>query len=97
MAEVSLKCANGLSWFLDMPTPTSLDLNSDDTREPRRGPGRGGLAVLVVLLALALGGLGFVQYRTLQQLTAAEQQAVASALASFASSTSRPERLTVAG
>jgi outer membrane protein OmpA-like peptidoglycan-associated protein len=74
MAEVSLKCGNGLSWFLDMPTPTSLSLNTDDAREPPRRSGRGGLIALVLLLVLALGALGFVQYRTLQQLATAEQQ-----------------------
>jgi outer membrane protein OmpA-like peptidoglycan-associated protein len=36
--------------------------------------GRGGLAALVVVLALALAGLGFVLYRTMQQLTVAEQR-----------------------
>ena len=56
-----------------MSRTTSLSLNSDEPREPARG-GRGGLAALVVVLALALAGLGFVLYRTMQQLTVAEQR-----------------------
>jgi outer membrane protein OmpA-like peptidoglycan-associated protein len=56
-----------------MSRTTSLSLNADEPGEPARG-GRGGLAALVVVLALALAGLGFVLYRTMQQLTVAEQR-----------------------
>jgi outer membrane protein OmpA-like peptidoglycan-associated protein len=57
-----------------MSKPTTLSLNSDESREPARGGGRGGLAALVVILALALAGLGYVLFRTTQQLKVAEQQ-----------------------
>ncbi|HEY7512894.1 MAG TPA: OmpA family protein [Vicinamibacteria bacterium] len=56
-----------------MPSPTSLSLNSDEPREPAPGRGRA-LAGLVAVLVLALGGLGFVLFRTLQQLSTAERQ-----------------------
>jgi outer membrane protein OmpA-like peptidoglycan-associated protein len=56
-----------------MSRPTSLSLNSEEPREPTRA-GRGGLAALVVVLALALAGLGYVLIRTMQQLKVAEQR-----------------------
>jgi outer membrane protein OmpA-like peptidoglycan-associated protein len=56
-----------------MSRPTSLSLNSEEPREPTRA-GRGGLAALVVVLALALAGLGYVLFRTMQQLKVAEQR-----------------------
>jgi outer membrane protein OmpA-like peptidoglycan-associated protein len=57
-----------------MPSPTTLSLNSDEPREPVRGRGRGGLVALIIILFLALGGLGFVLYQTMLQLASAEQR-----------------------
>ena len=53
---------------------TSLSLRSDDEKEPARSRGRGGLVFLLVLLILALAGLGFLAYRILLRMEAAEQQ-----------------------
>jgi outer membrane protein OmpA-like peptidoglycan-associated protein len=56
-----------------MRSSTSLFLNSDEPREAA-ARGRGGLVALVAVLILALAGLGFVLYRTMQQLTAVERR-----------------------
>jgi len=55
-----------------MPS-TSLSLNSYEPEPPPRGRTRA-LAALVVVLALALAGLSYVLFRTMQQLTVAEQR-----------------------
>ena len=50
-----------------------LSLQSEEPSEPARGRGKG-LAVLVVLLLLCVGGLGFLGYQILQRMTAVERQ-----------------------
>jgi outer membrane protein OmpA-like peptidoglycan-associated protein len=52
----------------------SLSLQSDETREPERDRGKGLLIVLVGLLLLCVGGLGFVVHRNRQRTDAAERQ-----------------------
>jgi outer membrane protein OmpA-like peptidoglycan-associated protein len=52
---------------------TSLSLREDESREPVRRTGRG-LIVLLVLLILALAGMGLVGYRIVERTTAMEQQ-----------------------
>ena len=50
-----------------------LSLQSDEASEPARGRGKG-LVVLVVLLLLAVGGLGFLAYEMRQRTSAMERQ-----------------------
>jgi outer membrane protein OmpA-like peptidoglycan-associated protein len=50
-----------------------LSLQSDETSEPARGPGKG-LVVLVVILLLCVAGLGFLGYQILQRTSAVERQ-----------------------
>jgi outer membrane protein OmpA-like peptidoglycan-associated protein len=52
---------------------TGLSLQSDETRPPERGRGKG-LAVLVAILILLVAGLGFLAYRILQRVAAVERQ-----------------------
>jgi outer membrane protein OmpA-like peptidoglycan-associated protein len=52
---------------------TSLSLQSGETTRPPRGPGKGVIA-LVVLLILLLAGLGLFAYRVLQRAEAVEAQ-----------------------
>ena len=52
---------------------TSLSLREDDSREPVRRTSRG-LILLLVLLILALAGMGLVGYRIVERTTAMEQQ-----------------------
>jgi outer membrane protein OmpA-like peptidoglycan-associated protein len=52
---------------------TSLSLREDESREPVRRTSRG-LIVLLVLLILALAGMGLVGYRIVERTTAMEQQ-----------------------
>jgi outer membrane protein OmpA-like peptidoglycan-associated protein len=55
---------------------TSLSLRDDDSREPVRRTSRG-LILLLVLLILALAGMGLVGYRIVERTTAMEQQIAA--------------------
>jgi outer membrane protein OmpA-like peptidoglycan-associated protein len=50
-----------------------LSLQSDETSEPARGPGKG-LVVLVILLLLSVAGLGFLAYQMWQRTSAVERQ-----------------------
>jgi outer membrane protein OmpA-like peptidoglycan-associated protein len=50
-----------------------LSLQSDETSEPARGPGKG-LVVLVVILLLSVAGLGFLAYQMRQRTSAVERQ-----------------------
>jgi outer membrane protein OmpA-like peptidoglycan-associated protein len=52
---------------------TALSLQSDETREPAGGPGRG-LIALVVLLMASVTGLSVFGYRILQRMEAVERQ-----------------------
>ena len=52
---------------------TSLSLQSDETARPPRGPGKGVIA-LVVLVILLLAGLGLLAYRVQQRAAAVEAQ-----------------------
>jgi outer membrane protein OmpA-like peptidoglycan-associated protein len=52
---------------------TSLSLREDDSREPVRRTSRG-LILLLVLLILALAGMGLVGYRIVERTTAMEHQ-----------------------
>jgi len=56
-----------------MPSLTSLSLQSDETRDPARGSGRGLIALAVLLLLLA-AGLGLLGYRILQRMGEVERQ-----------------------
>src|SRR5512143_818980 len=55
---------------------TSLSLRPDvpDDPEPRRGPGRGPLVLLTLLLVAGLGGLGLFAWRGRQRTISLEQQ-----------------------
>lgn len=53
-------------------SPTSLSLDSEETREPARG--RGLLVLIVLLIIVGLAGLGFLGYRILQRAEAVERQ-----------------------
>jgi outer membrane protein OmpA-like peptidoglycan-associated protein len=55
---------------------TSLSLRDDDSREPVRRTSRG-LILLLVLLILALAGMGLVGYRIVERMNAVEQQMAA--------------------
>ena len=55
---------------------TSLSLRDDDSKEPVRRTSRA-LILLLVLLILALAGMGFVGYRIVERTTAMEQQVAA--------------------
>jgi outer membrane protein OmpA-like peptidoglycan-associated protein len=50
-----------------------LSLQSDETSEPARGPGKG-LVVLVILLLLCVAGLGFLAYHMWERTSAVERQ-----------------------
>jgi outer membrane protein OmpA-like peptidoglycan-associated protein len=50
-----------------------LSLQSDETSEPARGPGKG-LVVLVILLLLCVAGLGFLAYQMWERTSAVERQ-----------------------
>jgi len=50
-----------------------LSLQSDETSEPARGPGKG-LVVLVVILLLCVAGLGFLAYQMWERTSAVERQ-----------------------
>ncbi len=52
---------------------TSLDLQSEEPREPPRRGGKG-LALLLVLFVLALGGLGWLAYESRMRTRALEEQ-----------------------
>ena len=55
---------------------TSLSLQSEETREPARGAGRG-LIVLVALLLVLVAALGYLAYRGVQQMRSVERQLAA--------------------
>src|SRR5439155_10914122 len=59
----------------DAPPVSSrgVSLQSDEASEPARGRGKG-LVVLVVLLLLAVGGLGFLAYEMRQRTSAMERR-----------------------
>jgi outer membrane protein OmpA-like peptidoglycan-associated protein len=54
---------------------TSLNLQSDDPREPAPGSGRTRVVLLLLLLIASVAGLGFLAYRNEQRTAAAERQA----------------------
>jgi len=55
------------------PSSRGLSLHSEETTEPAPG-GDSGLVVLVIILILAIAGLGFLVYQNLQRAGAVERQ-----------------------
>jgi outer membrane protein OmpA-like peptidoglycan-associated protein len=53
---------------------TGLSLQSDETREPEEGRDRGLFVLILILIALVAGGLGFFGYRIVRRTDALERQ-----------------------